>query len=80
MFALDVGCVKSVAAPAGVNEFTPSTWIAERAPIVLARRAAQVKTSADVVKPAENVAEPSTPQVPADAYMPRPVSWGARTR
>ena len=78
--ALGTGVVKSEAAPAEANEFAPSTWIADCAPIVLASRAEQAKMSADVTKVAENVADPSTPQLPIDAYTPRPLSWGARTR
>jgi hypothetical protein len=65
--ALGVGVVKSDAAPADVKAFAPSTWIADCAPIVLARRPAQAKMSAEVTNVAENVAEPSTPQLPTDA-------------
>ena len=59
--------MKSEAAPAEVNALTPSTWIADCAPIVFASRAAQAKMSAEVMYVAENVAEPWTPQLPIDA-------------
>ncbi len=58
--------MKSEAAPSEAKALTPSTWIADCAPIVFARRAAQAKTSVETVNVAENVAEPWTPQLPID--------------